>query len=69
VALAVNFQGFTEEELKSDPMGLDWVLIFVDKGGLLHEFTNDHGGLQLGNINGLNSEELVALANKACETI
>jgi hypothetical protein len=57
VALAVNFQGFTEEELKSDPMELDWVLIFVGKGGFLHEFTNDHGGLQLGNINGLNSEE------------
>jgi hypothetical protein len=50
-------------------MGLYWVLIFVDRSRILHEFTNDHGGFKLGDVNGISAAELAGLARKSCESI
>jgi hypothetical protein len=50
-------------------MGLDWVLLFLDRSGILHEFSNDHDGVSLGSVNGISEEEMVELGKEACQSI
>jgi hypothetical protein len=69
VALAVNFKNLTDYELKHNSMGLDWVLLFVDRSGVLHEFSNDLDGVSLGGVNGISGKELAELGKEACQSI